>query len=92
MQKSYRYYCVKFSNTVKILKASSFSVLQYSSVARKPLQTSGRSGLANSVHLFSASKLAQRIPAFFPWGWLGMADEMDGAIQQAPQPIRHVMG
>jgi hypothetical protein len=39
--------------------------------------------------LLSSSWL-QRTPAGLPAGMPGMADEMDGAIQQAPQPTRQV--
>jgi hypothetical protein len=31
----------------------------------------------------------QRMPAGFPFGMAGMGDEIEGAMQQAPQPGRH---
>jgi hypothetical protein len=33
----------------------------------------------------------QRTPAGLPCGIPGIGDEMDGAMQQAPHPIRHSM-
>lgn len=33
-----------------------------------------------------------RSPAFFPLGIPGMGDDMEGAMQQAPQFSRHFMG
>nr|WP_240162625.1 hypothetical protein [Glaciimonas sp. PAMC28666] len=34
----------------------------------------------------------QRTPAGLPCGMPGIAEEMDGAVQQAPQPGRHEGG
>lgn len=34
----------------------------------------------------------QRTPAGLPCGMPGIGEEMEGAMQQAPQPARHSMG
>ena len=34
----------------------------------------------------------QRVPAGFPFGIPGIGVVMDGAMQQAPQPMRHFIG
>lgn len=51
-------------------------------------QTAGRSGLPNSRQRIDASSCAQRSPAGLPKGWPGSGVEIDGAMQQAPQPDR----
>lgn len=53
-------------------------------------QTFGRSGWPKRSHNDSGVRCAQRIPARFPSGILGIGVEMDGAIQQAPHPARQV--
>jgi hypothetical protein len=50
--------------------------------------TAGRSGLPKILQRFSSSSCTQRTPAGFPFGIPGIGDEIDGAIQQAPQPAR----
>ena len=52
---------------------------------RKLTHTAGRSGLPNSAQRKSGNNCTQRTPAGFPRGIPGMADEMDGAMQHAPQ-------
>jgi hypothetical protein len=32
----------------------------------------------------------QRTPAGFPFGMPGIGDEIEGAMQQAPQPVRQI--
>jgi hypothetical protein len=39
-----------------------------------------------------SSSWTQRTPAGLPFGMPGMADVIDGAVQQAPQPGRHRTG
>src|SRR6202162_974999 len=56
------------------------------------LHTSGRSGLPKSLQRLSLVRGRQRTPAGLPFAIPGRADEMDGAIQHAPQPIRQSMG
>jgi hypothetical protein len=54
-------------------------------------QTAGRSARPNRRHRSASSSWTQRMPAGFPLGMPGMGDEMDGAMQHAPQPGRHCM-
>src|SRR5581483_9817375 len=60
-----------------------------SSPGLSPTQTAGRSGFPKSRHLLSSVSCMHRTPAGFPPGIPGIGDEMDGAIQQAPQPDLH---
>jgi hypothetical protein len=55
------------------------------------MQTAGRSGRPKRRQRFSAVSCAQRAPAGLPWGMPGIAEEIDGAMQQAPQPGRQFM-
>lgn len=54
-------------------------------------QTSGRRGSPKIRHRLSASSCTQRTPAGLPCGMPGIGEEMDGAVQQAPQPGRQFM-
>lgn len=60
-----------------------------SSEGRRLAQTAGRSGRPNRRQRLSGVSCTQRTPAGLPSGMPGIGDEIDGAIQQAPQPIRH---
>jgi len=59
------------------------------------LHTAGRSGWPKIAHALSAVSCTQRTPAglLMPStrGMPGMGDEMEGAMQQAPQPGRQFM-
>ena len=57
---------------------------------RKPIHTCGRSGLPKIRHRLSSSSCTHRTPAGLPFGMPGIGDEMDGAIQHAPQPGRQL--
>ena len=50
--------------------------------------TRGRSGFPKIRHWFVSFSCAQRMPAGLPCGIPGMAELMEGAMQQAPQPGR----
>jgi oxygen-independent coproporphyrinogen-3 oxidase len=50
--------------------------------------TAGRSGLPKIRQALLSSSWLQRTPAGLPSGMPGMGDEIDGAMQQAPQPAR----
>lgn len=54
-------------------------------------QTAGRSGWPKIRQRLPASSCTQRTPAGFPCGMPGIVLEMDGAMQQAPQPERQSM-
>ena len=56
------------------------------------LQTAGRWLLPNKVHRRWASKCPQGTPAGLPWGCAGVGLLMDGAMQQAAQFGRQLMG
>jgi hypothetical protein len=51
--------------------------------------TLGRSGRPNIRHWSFSSSCTQRTPAGLPDGMPGMGLEIEGAMQQAPQPARH---
>lgn len=72
--------------------ASALLVPQNASSAWKPPHTAGRSGEPNRSQRLVLSRWAQRTPEGLPWGMRGSGDEIDGAMQQAPQPGRHSMG
>lgn len=55
------------------------------------MQTSGRSGRPKMAQRLSGVSWTQRTPAGLPFGMPGIGDDMDGAMQQAPQPTRHFM-
>ena len=56
----------------------------------KPKHTCGRSDFPKMRQLFSSLNCTHRTPAGLPSGMPGIGDEMDGAIQQAPQPSRQL--
>jgi hypothetical protein len=51
--------------------------------------TAGRDGSPKILQRSASSSCTQRIMAGFPSGMPGIADEMDGAMQQAAQAGRH---
>ena len=53
---------------------------------RKPLQTAGRSSIPKIRQRLSVVNWMQRTPAGLPPGMPGIGEEIDGAMQQAPQP------
>jgi hypothetical protein len=54
-------------------------------------QTAGRSGRPKMRQRLPSSSWTQRIPAGLPSGMPGIGEEMEGAMQQAAQPMRHSM-
>jgi hypothetical protein len=58
-------------------------------VGRNLLQTSGRRSLPNMRQRLSSESWMQRTPAGLPLSIPGIEDDMEGAMQQAAQPIRH---
>lgn len=57
----------------------------------KLAQTAGRCGWPKIRQRLAASSCTQRTPAGLPRGMPGIALEMEGATQQAPQPERQSM-
>ena len=51
--------------------------------------TAGRSGWPKIAHAWSSPRCTHGIPAGLPYGMPGIGEEIDGAMQQAPQPARH---
>ena len=51
-----------------------------------PEHTAGRSGCPKMRQRFASSSCTHRTPAGLPWGMPGMAELMEGAMQQAPHP------
>ncbi|HYP16805.1 MAG TPA: hypothetical protein VEQ65_06295 [Opitutus sp.] len=54
-------------------------------LGRKLTHTAGRSGLPNSAQRRSGNSCTHATPAGLPFGMPGMGDEIEGAMQQAPQ-------
>jgi hypothetical protein len=73
------------SSNLNILNASSRSLPQNSSSALKSEQTFGLIGSPYRAHLKSSSKLTHLNPAGLPPCIPGIGDEIEIAIQQAPQ-------
>ncbi len=79
------------SSCDKMAKASVRFVPQNSGSALKPPHTLGLSGEWNMAHPKSCVRWMQRTPAALPLGMPGMGDDMDGAMQQAPQFVLQFM-
>jgi hypothetical protein len=60
-------------------------------LGRNLTHTAGRSALPNILQRLAVSNCIHRTPAGLPLGMPGIADEIDGAIQQAPQSVRQFM-
>ena len=71
--------------------ASSLQEPHISGNGRKELHTFGRSGEPNILQRNSWSNWIHGTPAGLPFGIPGIADDIDGAMQHAPQPGRHFM-
>ena len=69
--------------------ASSLQEPHISGNGRKEPHTFGRSGEPNILQRNSRSNWIHGTPAGLPFGIPGIADEIDGAMQHAPQPGRH---
>lgn len=53
------------------------------------MHTIGLPSFPNSLHLLSSVSWTHRIPAGLPSGIPGIGDDIDGAMQHAPQPALH---
>ena len=83
---------VASSSCVSQRIAAARDVPHISADGLKPAQHAGRSGWPKMAQAFAAVSCTHRIPAGLPWGMPGMALEMDGAVQHAPQCARHGTG
>lgn len=77
------------SNSDKFFSACSYELPQTSRSGLKSLQTCGRSGWSYILHSRLHERWMQYSPAAFPSGRPGIGEEIEIAIQQAPQPVRH---
>ncbi|AEF55033.1 hypothetical protein Mar181_1995 [Marinomonas posidonica IVIA-Po-181] len=74
-----------------MLNASSLVLPQMSSSGINVAQTFGLAGSLKMAQRKSSRSWTQVSPAALPFGIPGMAELIDGAVQQAPQPDRHCM-
>jgi hypothetical protein len=74
---------------MRFAKASRAEQPHISSDGCNAQHTAGRSGFPKSLQRLSGVNCTQRTPVGFPLGMPGMGEEIDGAIQQAPQPTLH---
>lgn len=70
--------------------ASPASAPHISGSGLRLLHTFGRAGCPKIRQRFCASSCTHRSPARLPSGMPGMGDDIEGAMQQAPQPGRQV--
>lgn len=71
--------------------ASSRVVKHMSPVGCKPEHTFGRKGEPKIRHKLSSESCTHLVFIGLPYGIPGIGDEIEGAIQQAPQPLRQSM-
>jgi hypothetical protein len=71
--------------------ACSLDAPHISAEGRSPAQKAGRSGRPKIRQRFSSSSWTHRTPAGLPLGIPGIGLVIEGAMQQAPQPVRHSM-
>jgi len=82
---------VSCSSSVKCCMASTVLEPHISRFGRRLLQTAGLRALPNIRQRLSPDSWVQRTPAGLPHSMPGIDEDMDGAMQQAAQPIRHSM-
>ena len=80
---------VRRSSSSRFARAASRSIPHIVGTGRKRRQTSGRSERPKIAQRKSSVSCTQGTPAGFPCGMPGIGEEIDGAMQQAPQPARH---
>lgn len=80
---------VESSSAVSIVIASSALVPHIAICGRSRVHTAGRSGFPNNAHRLESVNWTQRMPAGLPCGIPGIGEEIEGAMQHAPQPERH---
>ncbi len=81
---------VSLSMSPSRASASAADLPHMSLRALSPTQTAGLSTLPNRAQRLSAVSWTQRKPAGFPAGIPGIDEEIDGAMQHAPQPGLHL--
>lgn len=81
-------YWVSSSSSLRMVNAASSLGPQVSGQGLKRKHTAGRSGCPKILQRLLSSSWTQRTPAGFPAGIPGIAELIEGTIQQAPQPSR----
>ena len=84
----YAFGSVSFSHSARIAMASSRHEPHISAEGLSEPHTFGRSGEPKILQRNSPSNWTHGTPAGLPFGMPGMDDDIDGAMQQAPQPAR----
>lgn len=79
---------VRRSRSSSVARAEARERPHMASEGRSEPQTTGRSGCPNRRQPRCSSSCTQGTPAGLPCGMPGIADEIDGAMQQAAQPAR----
>lgn len=79
---------VILSSSIRYCMASPLFAPHISNDGRKLPHTAGRSGWPKMRQRLFSSSCTQRTPAGLPCGMPGIGEEIDGAMQQAPQPAR----
>jgi hypothetical protein len=79
---------VSRSHEINVAIACSAESPHISGCGRRLVHTAGRSGVPNNTQRTSSVRCGQRTPEGFPWGKAAHG-EIEGAMQQAPQPGRH---
>ena len=80
---------VNRSSSAKYCIACPLSTPHISAAGFKLPHTAGRSGWPKIRQRKSLSSCTHRMPAGLPLGIPGIGEEIDGAMQHAPQPGRH---
>ena len=81
---------VSFSSAARYCIASSRQAPHISGEGCSEAQTAGRSGESNIRQRISLSRFTQGVPAGLPSGIPGIAEDIDGAMQQAPHRALHL--
>lgn len=81
-------YFVRFSSTARYSRACSRLSPHISSQGFRSRQNRGRRSSLNNPQPLVLVRCIHRIPAGLPFGMPGIGEEIDGAIQQAPQFFR----
>lgn len=76
------------SSAVRKLIASPREAPHIDGCGRRLAQTAGRSGRPKSRQRSASSSCTQATPAGLPCGMPGIGELIDGAMQQAAQPLR----
>jgi hypothetical protein len=82
---------VSRSRFINQTMACEFELPHMSCAGCSPPQNAGRSGRPKIRQRFASSSCTHRTPAGLPCGMPGIGELIEGAMQHAPQPLRHSM-